>query len=350
MARNLSDSAYQLIPRRPDCSQIMRILYRPSTALIALTLLFAFPLQAGKIYRWVDQEGKVHLSDRVPSEHVKRARSQLSETGREVDRVERAKTAEEIARDKELEKLRAEQQRLIEQQRAKDQVLLRTFRTEDDLLMARNGKLAAIDSNIQVIRGNIRRMKTRLDEMQQTAASMERQGQRLSSNLLKDIENTRHQLRDSYTTIIQKEQEKEAIRDQAANDLTRFRSLKNLREENANPELEQVSRSVLLETVFVCQDDPDCDRAWIRVEEYVREHATTRLQMLSDVIIMTATPLLDNDISLTASRIEYPDRPGAELFMDLQCKPTALGIEHCRTEAVEKIRRGFRQYLAEGAR
>ena len=325
----------------------MSNLYRLSTALVALgLLLFTLQVDAAKIYRWVDDEGNVHLSDRVPSEHAGSARSELSESGREVDRVERAKTAEEIAREKELEKLRAEQQRLIELQRAKDQVLLRTFRTEDDLLMARNGKLAAIDSNIQVIRGNIRRMKTRLDEMQQSAASMERQGQRLSSNLLKDIENTRHQLRDSYTTIIQKEQEKEQIRNQAARDLARFRSLKNLREENTDPELDKASRSALLETVFICQDDADCARAWIRVEEYVREHATTRLQMLSDLIIMTAAPVRDDDVSLTASRINYRDRPGAELFMDLQCKPSPLGIEHCRTEAVEKIRSGFRQYLA----
>ncbi|MCW8908790.1 MAG: DUF4124 domain-containing protein, partial [Sedimenticola sp.] len=317
---------------------------------ILTLLLFSLQAQAGKIYRWVDEEGNVHLSDRVPSEHAKSARSELSETGREVERVERAKTAEEIAREKELEKLRAEQQRLIELQRSKDQVLLRTFRTEDDLLMARNGKLAAIDSNILVIRGNIRRMKTRLDEMQQSAASMERQGQSLSSNLLKDIENTRHQLRDSYTTIIQKEQEKEQIRNQAANDLARFRNLKNLREENTDPELTKATRSALLETVFICEDDADCARAWIRVEEYVREHATTRLQMLSDLIIMTAAPARDDDVSLTASRINYRDRPGAELFMDLQCKPSPLGIEHCRTEAVERIRSGFRQYLAEGPR
>lgn len=196
-------------------------------------MLLAPAAEAGKIYRWVDAEGNVHLSDRVPTEHARSARSELSETGREVERVQAAKTAEEIAREQELEKLRAEQQRLIEIQHAKDQVLLRTFRTEDDLLMARNGKLAAIDSNIQVIRSNIRRMKNRLAEMQQNAASMERQGQRLSDNLLKDIENTRAQLRDSYTTIIQKEQEKETIRNSASKDLARFRSLKNLREENA---------------------------------------------------------------------------------------------------------------------
>ncbi|MCW8889711.1 MAG: DUF4124 domain-containing protein [Sedimenticola sp.] len=320
---------------------------RLTTGLLAALALFTLQAEAGKIYRWVDAEGNVHLSDKVPSEHAKSARSELSETGREVDRIQRAKTADELAKEKELEKLRAEQQRLIEIQRAKDQVLLRTFRTEDDLLMARNGKLIAIDSNIQVIRGNIRRMKTRLAEMQQSAAAMERQGQRLSENLLKDIETTRTQLKDSYTTIIQKEQEKEVIRNVAANDLARFRSLKNLQNENADPQLTQKKRHSLLDTVVVCPDENSCNKAWEKVEEYVRKHATTRLQMLSDVIIMAAAPLKDDDISLTASRIRYKDRPGAELFMDLQCKLSPRGNDLCQTEQVEQIRLGFRDYLTE---
>lgn len=319
--------------------------YRLHIGLVTVALLLAPPVGAGKIYRWVDAEGNVHLSDRVPTEHARSARSELSESGRELKHIQAAKTPEEIAREQELAKLRAEQQRLIEIQRAKDQVLLRTFRTEDDLLMARNGKLAAIDSNIHVIRGNIRRMKTRLAEMQQSAASLERQGQPLSDNLLRDIEYTRAQLRDSYTTIIQKEQEKEAIRNAASRDLARFRSLKNLREENADPQLSQERTSSLLDTVVVCDNKRACDEAWIRVEEYVRKHATTRLQMLSDSIIMSAAPLRDDDISLTASRIIYKDRPGAELFMDLQCKPSPRGIDLCKTEAVEKIRLGFRDYL-----
>jgi hypothetical protein len=319
--------------------------YRLSFGILAACLL-ATQVTAGKIYRWVDEEGNVHLSDRVPTEHARRARSELSESGRELERTQEAKSAEEIARERELEKLRAEQQRLIELQQAKDQVLLRTFRTEDDLLMARNGKLTAIDSNIQVIRGNIRRMKDHLAEMQESAASMERQGQRLSKNLIQDIENTRTQLRDSYTAIIHKEQEKETIRNKAAKDLARFRSLRNLQEENTDPQLEQERTVSLLDTVVVCRDEQACDLAWIKVEEYVRQHATTRLQMLSDSIIMSAAPLKDEDISLTASRIRNKDRPGAELFMDLQCKSSPRGDEYCRSESVEKIRTGFRDHLA----
>ena len=74
----------------------------------------------------------------------------------------RPKTAEEIAQEKELARLRAEQKRLIEEQRAKDRVLLRTFRSSDDILMTRDGKLTAIDTSIQITRSNIKRLKFKL--------------------------------------------------------------------------------------------------------------------------------------------------------------------------------------------
>ena len=74
-------------------------------------------------------------------------------------------------------------------------------------------------------------------------------------------------------------------------------------------------------------------------------HATTRMQLLASSIIMTATPLKDDDISITVSRIEVAGEPGAQLFMDLQCKDSPRGRDLCETERVDEIRAGFRPYL-----
>ncbi len=314
--------------------------------LLGLICLMASPLASAKLYRWVDAEGKVHYSDKVPAHHAGQARSELSKEGVVVKEVDRAKTAEEIAKDRELKKLRIEQQKLIEAQRAKDRVLLRTFRAEDDILMARNGKLTAVNANIQITRSNIRRLKEKLAAMQKNAATLERQGKSASKNLLKDIELSRKQLKENYALIIKKEQEKELIRQKYARDLERFRSLKNL---NTKDE-ELLSKKTiysLLETVVPCADQNSCDVAWQRAEEYVRKYATTRLQMLSDVIVMTALPRQDDDISITASRIPRKDQTdAADLFMDLQCKNSPRGVDLCNTVAVRDIRKGFRKFVA----
>lgn len=312
---------------------------------LAITLIaFTTVSEARKLFRWVDDQGNVHYSDQVPAEHSRSARSELDDRGLEIERTEAAKTEREIAREQELKRLRAEQQRLIEKQQASDRVLLRTFRYEDDILMARNGKLTAIEGNILVIRSNIRRMKDKLANIQKTAAGLERQGRPLSKNLLKDIENTRQQLKESYASIIRKEQGKEQIRQKFASDLERFRSLRNLKTSEADS-LSGPRKAALLDTVVTCNDKMSCDIAWKKVETYVRENATTRLQMLSDSIIMTAAPVQDNDISITASRIPVKEQSGAELFMDLQCKNSPRGKDFCLTDEIRGIQSGFRKFM-----
>ncbi len=313
-------------------------------ALIIAGALLAPAGASAKFYRWVDEEGRVHYSDRVPPEAAKQARSRLDARGLEVETIERAKTPEELAREAELKRLKAEEQRLIEQQRQKDRVLLRTFRTEDDILMTRDGKLATIDASIQIIRSNIRRFKLKLAEMQRNAANLEREGSKISPNYLKEIENTRQQLKHYYASIIRKEQSKESIRQQYAADLQRFRELKNLAPKPKEKDAGLPEHS-LLETVVPCDTEKACDQAWERAEAYVREHATTRLQMLADSIIMTAAPLKDSDISITVSRIRNKEKPGARLFMDLQCKESPRGRDLCNTDEINRIRLGFRRFL-----
>ena len=54
-------------------------------------------------------------------------------------------TEAEIERDKALQALRAEQQKLLAEQQARDRILLNLYRNEDDLVMARDGKVAIED-------------------------------------------------------------------------------------------------------------------------------------------------------------------------------------------------------------
>ncbi|MCP3870184.1 MAG: DUF4124 domain-containing protein [Gammaproteobacteria bacterium] len=313
----------------------------------SILLVFSLSTQAGKMYRWEDDQGNVHYSDKVPPEHVQHARTRLNKRGIEVKKIGAAKTPEELAKEAEIKRLQLAKKRLIEEQRAQDRVLLRTFRSEDDITMTQDGKLSSLDNSILIIRTNIRRLKLRLSDMQHNAANRERRGKKVSKNMLKDIEATRKQLKDSYAVIIRREQDKEEIAKKYNADLARFQQLKNLNSEANADKKKEETRSLLLETVVVCEDNASCDRAWKLAETYTREHSTTRMQMLARSIIMTAAPLKDKDISITVSRIREPKKPGARLFMDLQCKGSPRGKEFCNSETVNKIRAGFRSFLSE---
>ena len=54
--------------------------------------LMAAPATA-KLYRWVDENGRTHYTDKLPPNQSSRARIELNEQGMKVKKVERAKTA-----------------------------------------------------------------------------------------------------------------------------------------------------------------------------------------------------------------------------------------------------------------
>lgn len=310
--------------------------------LLALQSLSAM---GAKLYRWVDDEGNVQFSDKVPPEHAHRERSRLNERGLEVERVDRAQTKEEVAREKELERLRAEKERLIKEQQAKDQVLLRTFRSEDDILMARDGKLASIDVQIKVGQDAIKRLKLRLADMQKNAASQERQNGFVSKNLQQDIEKTRSQMEENYAAILNKERSKQQITAKHDEDIERFRTLKKLSPREEQNDAQEEQHATLLDNVASCSDVSACDAAWAQAKKYALKHATTKLEMESDTIIMTAAPARDHEYSITVSRIRDKEGTGAEIFLDLQCRETAKGRDLCKGEKTGAIRQGFHDAL-----
>ncbi len=310
----------------------------------ALTIVLSMPATA-KLYRWVDENGKTHYTDKLPPDQADKSRSELNERGIEINKVDRAKTAEEIAQEKELERLRKEREKLIEKRKADDRVLLRTFRSEDDIIMAMDGKLTAIDVMIEITKSNIRQSKTQLADMQSSAASMERMGRKPSDKLLQDIASTRQQLKNNYAAIISREKDKERIKKKADEDLERFRVLKKMEASRA-PEIERKSRTSQLDYVVSCPDKNVCDSYWERSKEYVLEHATTKTELTGESVIMTAAPDKDMGIGITLSRIPKEDGPGEHIFFDLQCRASKEGKKFCESAKIKTIKNGFKKFVS----
>jgi hypothetical protein len=318
---------------------------------ILITTLFilsslASTVDAAKLYKWVDEEGHTHYSDKLPPTEVKRARSQLDEHGVTVDRVDAAKTPEQLRQQAEEERLRREQERLAEEQRQEDRVLLRTFRSEDDIVMARDGQIQAVDTYIRVTESNIKRLKHTLAEMQKNAAELELSGQTVSPRYLKDIESKRQALKDSYQSIVRHEEEKNRIRQNFAKDLKRFRELKQLAQTNDPMQEANQSYTEALKNVYNCSSDLECEQPWRRARAYLKKHSTTAVKMDGENILMTGAPVENDDISITVSRIRDRKTDQTLIFMDLQCKETSQGKALCnRGERVKRIKEAFQPAL-----
>lgn len=316
-----------------------------------LLLLFAVtPLAQAKMYRWTDAEGNTHYSDKMPGELIDRSHSTINKQGITTDNVESAKSDEEYARELEMKRLRIEQQKELERQQAKDQVLLKTFRTEDDIIHSRNGKLATYDAQIRIVYDNIDRLKQRLANQQQRAAVIERKGRKLDSKTLQGMENTRQEIKGNYESILRQEHDKERIEKKYAADLERFRKLQEIQ----NSSLAKVDaagskgkRNVLIETAIECENEKQCSSLWEKALTYGKTHATTPVYADSARIFMTRPPITDKDISITVSRIR-PDKKGREvIFLDVQCKKEVASQTWCKKPEALKIREGFKAAITQ---
>ena len=307
-------------------------------------LLMPFTVSAKKLYMWYDENGNPYFSDKVPPKENEKARAELNSQGRKVDEIGRAPTAEEIAKEKELERLRKEKAAIIAKQKEKDAILLKTFRSEEDLVLARDGKIASLDNYINITRGNIKRFKSKLSNLQAEAAKDEKAGKAVGQGLLDEMASIERQITKSYNSIVTREQNKESIRQSYNNDIRRFRTLKKL---SANEDLDEEDKiRAELNTVYICEDAERCNLAWEKAKEYVDKNATTKLQLVGDGIHMTKGPANDDDISLTVARIIDKTTQEERIFLDQQCRTSSnKGIEFCNSETSLSIKRNFLPHL-----
>lgn len=205
----------------------------PGWLLLAL-MLALLPLQSesARLYKWVDEQGNVHYGDKVPPEYSRQERKVLNDQGVQVDTLEAAKTPEQIAEERRLEEIRREEERKAARQRAHDRMLLSTFTTEDDMIMTRDGKIAAIDSVIRITRGRIDKLEQEIEEDTRRAANLERAGRAVPKDLDERIAGNRERIQRYEDFIESKQAEQEAIRRQFEADIRRFRELRAMQDKS----------------------------------------------------------------------------------------------------------------------
>jgi len=195
-------------------------------ALGTLLLLPATGLHAGKLYKWVDENGQVRYGDRIPPQYAKKSNETLSAQGIVIEHKAAAKTPKQLAEEQRLADARAEVDRLQKEQDHRDRILLDTFTNEDEMLLTRDGKIEAVEAVIRVTKRRSDKLKQRLTNLKGRAANLERAGKAVPDILAREIAETRQQLIDNIAYIETRREEQQAIRDKFEVDITRFRELR----------------------------------------------------------------------------------------------------------------------------
>lgn len=206
----------------------MKTLKRITTPILcaALLALPAASVQAGKLYKWVDDTGQIRYGDRIPPQYAKKRNQTLNNQGIVVEQKAAAKTREQIAEEERLEKAKAEEERIRREKAYQDRILLDTFTNEDEMIMTRDGKIEAIEAVIRVTHGRSEKLKQRLADLKLRAANMERAGKPVPDKLNAEIAESRQQIAQNHEYVENRKVDQQKIFDKFEADIARFRKLK----------------------------------------------------------------------------------------------------------------------------
>lgn len=123
-----------------------------TTSLFACCAALAFSsVVQAQLYRWTDENGKVHYSDTIPPSAVDRARKEIRSDGIVKNQVERALTPEE-RRAAAFKAAEDDKVRIAKEDRERrDKALLLTYATLADFDRVRDRALATLDSDLTAL-------------------------------------------------------------------------------------------------------------------------------------------------------------------------------------------------------
>ena len=104
--------------------------------LIYLISILAFCLVSiahAQFYRWVDDAGSIHYSDKLPPTESQREQDLLNGQGRLVKNIPAPKTEEQIVEDQRLAKQEIEKNQMLEKSIQRDYLLLALYLNVEDI-------------------------------------------------------------------------------------------------------------------------------------------------------------------------------------------------------------------------
>lgn len=177
---------------------------------------------------WTNNEGVRECGNKIPPEYAQKEHQELGKSGVVREKTERAKTDEELAEARRLEKEKSKQAKLDANKKKQDQILLSTFSNVSDIERARDERVTALEATIKLTKARNDKIQLDLDKRIQTAANAERAGKEPPEALLADIESLKRQISNNDKFIDGKRAEQEVIKEAHAKDIEHFKKLKGI--------------------------------------------------------------------------------------------------------------------------
>lgn len=182
-------------------------------------------------YKWRDEAGNLHYADSVPPEATRLGYEVVNQQGVVVRRVERAKTAAELAATKAAAEKLAEEKRKADDAARNDAQMLAAYPSEEDLRKSLQAQIDLITQNIQATEVGIASQEKSLAERLVHAAEQERNGKPVPAPVQKQINTLRTGLTDQKAFLERRTADRAAMEKQLVTDLEKYRVLKQRQDE-----------------------------------------------------------------------------------------------------------------------
>ncbi|WP_299981292.1 hypothetical protein [uncultured Pseudoteredinibacter sp.] len=186
-------------------------LSRASIASLALVMVSPVALGETVFYRYIDKNGVPVINSTVPPEYAQNGYEVVSPSGRVIRVVKPAPSDAEKANMKskaELAKWDAE--------------LRRRYSSVKEIERAKKRKLESIDGNIQILKGNIGGIDTRIHQKRMEAANLERAGRTVGDALLEQLNELKLKREVTEARIEKRQKERKALIAKFDEDIARF--------------------------------------------------------------------------------------------------------------------------------
>jgi hypothetical protein len=212
------------VPRRQERGGRSRVELALTAILLGIALVLTGASEArAAVYKWVDEKGVVHYTDKMPPEAVDKASTELNKQGVPVKKTDKALTPEQRqALEQEAERKR-EAARAQEEIARRDRALVSSYTSEAEIDLARNRSLQTINNVILSAQAFSDQLNKRKVDVE--ARKAESEGKPLAAVLDRELESIDLELARQADVIAQKRRETATITAKYDADKQRWREL-----------------------------------------------------------------------------------------------------------------------------
>lgn len=192
-----------------------------------ILIAFALPSTAGKLFKWVDEEGKVHYGDSVPAKYRDKERQELNQQGIQVKVY---KSAEERRLEAEQAKLDLVRKKAEAERNRKDRFLL-TYQSVQQIERNHQKRINAVDGDIRFINLKIKGYLKKVADIHKRAANLEIEGQ-IPKGLQAQIDGYKQKIAIAKNEIVKKNVLRKEIETERDRDVSRYKELKNINQKD----------------------------------------------------------------------------------------------------------------------